>query len=334
MKRKRSVVSLVSVVFFAALLAFSVLNPTQVGAETFTLKAATAWPKTAIDDQAFFIFQKTLEQMVAKKAPGELKIRYIGGPEAVKTMDQVHAVQTGMIDMVFTANAYYVSLLPVVDAMKLSNMTPSEERKKGVWAYMKNLHEKIGLYYLARLGLGEKFYLYLTKPIESADLTGLNIRVSPMYLQVIKALGGNPVVIPPTDVYTALQRGVVDGYCWPVVGIRDWGWDKVTKYIVEPGFYQTPNMLLLNLKTWNKLPKKLQNIMTEAAIESEKKVMAYFGKLAKEERPILLKEGIKIIDLPPAQKEKFLTVAYDSAWKEIIEKNPKTGPEIEKLLTR
>ena len=334
MEKKRSVVSFISVVFLAALLAFTVLNPTQAGAETFTIKAVTAWPKTATDDQAFFTFQKTLEQMVAKKAPGELKIRYIGGPEAVKTMDQVHAMQTGMIDMVYTANAYYVSLLPEVDAMKLSNMTPSEERQKGVWAYMNNLHEKkLGLYYLARLGLGEKFYLYLIKPIKTADLTGLNIRVSPMYLQVIKGLGGNPVVIPPTDVYTALQRGVVDGYCWPAVGIRDWGWDKVTKYIVEPGFYQTPNMLLLNLQTWNKLPKNLQDIMTEAAIESEKEVVAYFGKLAKEERPILLKEGIKVINLPPAEKEKFLKVAYDSAWKEIIEKNPKTGPEIKKLLT-
>jgi TRAP-type C4-dicarboxylate transport system substrate-binding protein len=334
MRNKTKVVSLVSMIFLAALLSFTLLNSPAVEARTFTLKAVTAWPKTATDDKAFFIFQETVEKMVQEKAPGELKIHYIGGPEAVKTMDQVHAVQTGMVDMVYTANAYYVSLLPVVDAMKLSNMTPSEEREKGVWRFMNDLHEKkLGLYYLARLGLGEKFYLYLIKPIKSADLTGLNIRVSPMYLQVIKALGGNPVVIPPTDVYTALQRGVVDGYCWPAVGIRDWGWDKVTKYIVEPGFYQTPNMLLLNLKTWNKLPKKLHGILTEAAIESEKKVMAYFAKLAEEERPILLKEGIQVINLPPAEKEKFLKVAYDSAWKEIIEKNPDTGPEIKKLLT-
>lgn len=334
MKKKKSVASLLSVVFLAALLAYTGLNPAQARAKTFTLKAVTAWPKTAIDDQAFFIFQKTLEKMVAKKAPGELKIRYIGGPEAVKTMDQVHAIQTGMIDMAYTANAYYTSLLPVVDAMKLSKMTPTQERAKGVWAYMNKLHEKIGLYYLARLGLGEKFHLYLIKPIKSANLTGLNIRVSPMYLQVIKALGGNPVMIPPTEVFTALQRGVVDGYCWPQVGIRDWGWDKVTKYIVEPPFYQTPNMLVFSLKKWNELPKNLQHIMTEAAVASEKKVMAYFGKLVKEERPILLKKGLKVINLPPAQKEKFLRVAYDSAWKEILEKCPETGPEIKKLLTQ
>jgi TRAP-type C4-dicarboxylate transport system substrate-binding protein len=65
----------------------------------------------------------------------------------------------------------------------------------------------------------------------------LNIRVSPRYLQAIKGLGGNPVVIPPTEVYAALERNVVDGYCWPSVGIRDWGWHKQTKYVIDPGFY-------------------------------------------------------------------------------------------------
>ena len=39
-----------------------------------------------------------------------------------------------------------------------------------------------------------------------------------MYLQIIKGLGGNPVVIPPTEVYPALERNVVDGFCWPAVG--------------------------------------------------------------------------------------------------------------------
>ena len=59
-----------------------------VKAETVTLKAVTAWPKTATDNQAFFIFTDLVEQMVAQKAPGELKIQYVGGPEAVKTMDR------------------------------------------------------------------------------------------------------------------------------------------------------------------------------------------------------------------------------------------------------
>ncbi|MCJ7705312.1 MAG: TRAP transporter substrate-binding protein DctP [Desulfobacterales bacterium] len=304
-------------------------------AQTFTLKAVTGWPKTASEYKAFTTFTDLVEQMVANKYPGELKIQFIGGPEAVKTPDQVPALQRGMVDMVFTTTAYYLSVLTEVDAIKLSDFTPSEERANGTWAYINDIHEKkIGTHYLARLGLGTKFHLYLKKPIKTADLKGLNIRVSPMYLQMIKELGGNPVVIPPTEVYIALERNVVDGYGWPAVGIRDWGWQKQTQYVLDPGFYQVPNPLLVNLKAWNQLPQKLKDVLNEAAIEAEKRVVASFSDLEKQERPLLLKEGIQVIDLPPAEKEKFLKVAYESAWKDVLEKCPETGPKLRELLTR
>jgi TRAP-type C4-dicarboxylate transport system substrate-binding protein len=331
LKMKKGLLSAVC----AALCAIVVLGGAAfAAAETVTLKAVVAWPKSASEHKAFMVFADTVEQIVAKKAPGELKVQYIGGPEAVKSQDQVQAAQRGMVDIVFTTNAYYVSVLPEVDCLKLSDHTPMQERTNGAWAYMNELHKKIGLYYLARLGLGTEFHLYLKKPIKTADLKGLNIRVSPMYLQVIKGLGGNPIVIPPTEVYVALERNVVDGYCWPSVGIRDWGWDKQTKYIMDPGFYETPNPLVMSLASWNRLPKKLQNILTEAAAESEKKVVAMFEDLAKKERPILIKEGIQVIDLPKAEKERFLKVAYDEGWKDIMQKNPKTGPELKKLFSK
>ena len=321
------------VVFFA--LSVFVTQYGLAKAETVTLKAVTAWPKTASEYKAFATFTDLVEELVAKKYPGELKIQYIGGPEAVKTPDQVQASQRGMVDLVFTTTAYYLSVLPEVDAIKLSDFTPSQERTGGAWAYLNDLHKKLGLYYLARLGLGTKFHLYLTKkPINAADLKGLNIRVSPMYLQAIKGLGGNPVVIPPTEVYAALERNVVDGYCWPSVGIGDWGWQKQTKYVVDPGFYQVPNPLVVNLQTWDKLPKKLQDLLTEAAVEAEKKVVADFEDLAKKERPNLLKEGIQVIDLPPAEKEKFLKVAYEEGWKDILAKSPEAGAKLKELLTK
>jgi TRAP-type transport system periplasmic protein len=322
--------------FFAALFTFTVLSFVSgpVKAETFTLKAVTGWPKPSSENKSFFIFTELVEQMVAKKYPGELKINYVGGPEAVKSTDQVQACQRGMVDMAYTTNAYYLSVLPEVDAYKLSEFTPMEERANGAWKYMNDLHEKKGLYLLGRLGLGEKFYLYLKKPIQSADLKGLNIRVSPMYLQIIKGLGGNPVVIPPTEVYAALERNVVDGFCWPAVGIRDWGWQKQMKYIVEPGFYQVPNPLVINLNTWNNLPKKIKDLLTEAAVEAEKRAIAHFDELAKQERPILIKEGVQVIDLPPAEKEKFLKVAYDEGWKDILEKSPQIGAKLKELLTK
>lgn len=320
--------------FFVAIFAF--LGWLAHGeAQTFTLKTVAGWPKTASEYKALTTFTDLVEQMVSKKYPGELKIQFVGGPEAVKTPDQVPALQRGMVDMVFTTTAYYLSVLTEVDAIKLSDLTPTEERGSGAWAYINEIHEKkIGAHYLARLGLGTKFHLYLKKPIKAADLKGFNIRVSPMYLQMVKALGGNPVVIPPTEVYIALERNVVDGYGWPAVGIRDWGWQKQTQYVLEPGFYQVPNPLLVNLKAWNQLPPKLKDLLNEAAIEAEKRVVVSFSELEKQERPLLLKEGIQVIDLPPGEKEKFLKIAYDSAWEDVLKKCPDTGPKLRELLTK
>jgi TRAP-type transport system periplasmic protein len=306
-----------------------------VQAQTITLKAVTAWPKNASDNKSLDFFLESVARQVAEKYPGQLKINLVGGPEAVKIQDQVHAAQTGMVDIVHTTIAYYVSELPEVDAMKLSEFTPWEERANGAWAFYNDLHEKrLGLYFLGRIGTDLPFLLYLTKPIKTADLKGFNIRVSPMYLQMIKGLGGNPVVIPPTDVYNALERHVVDGYCWPAIGIREWGWEKQTKYFVTSGFYSGPHPMVMNLKTYNGLPKKFQDVLNEAAKEAERKIVAYYQEEEKKEFPLLKQAGLQAIDLPPAEKEKFLKIAYDEGWKDVIEKCPKTGPELKKLLTK
>jgi TRAP-type C4-dicarboxylate transport system substrate-binding protein len=239
-----------------------------------------------------------------------------------------------MVDIVHTTNAYYVHLLPEADAMKLSDLTPWEERANGAWAYYNELHEKKGLYFLGRIGTDLPFSLYLTKPIKTADLKGFNIRVSPMYLQLVKGLGGNPVVIPPTEVYTALERNVVDGYGWPTIGIREWGWEKHTKYIVEPSFYTGPHPMVMNLKTWNGLPKKFKDVIMEAAMEAERKIVAYYKEEIKNEFSLLKRAGLQVIDLPPAEKEKFLKVAYDEGWKDVLAKCPGTGPKLKALLTK
>jgi TRAP-type transport system periplasmic protein len=314
---------------------FLVLSPAPSHAQTVTLKVVTAWPKNSADNKTLAVFTEEMEKIVAKKCPGELKLNLVGGPEAVKTMDQVAATQKGMVDIVHTTNAYYTSVLPEADAMKLSDFMPWEERANGAWAYYNDLHEKkLGVHFLSNLNMGIKFQLYLLKPIDKADLKGFNIRVSPMYLQLVKGLGGNPVVIPPPDVYTALERKVVDGYGWLSVGIMDYGWEKVTKYFVDLPFYTAVHPILVNLASWQKLAPKYRDVLTEAAQEAEKKVIPYYQEMEKGERAKLIAAGLKSIELPPAEKKRFLEVADEEAWKDIIAKCPETGPALRKLLTK
>jgi hypothetical protein len=69
-------------------------------------------------------------------------------------------------------------------------------------------------------------------------------------------------------------------------------------------------------------------------MEAEKKTVAWYEEEEKKEMALLKQAGLQIIDLPPAEKEKFIRIAYDEGWKDILEKNPKTGPELKALLTK
>jgi len=90
------------------------------------------------------------------------------------------------------------------------------------------------------------FHIYLNKKIDKLDFTGLKIRVTPVYKDIVEAMGGTTVTTAPGEVYTALERGVVDGYGWPVTGIFDLGWEKVTKFRMEPAFYSVEVGVLVN----------------------------------------------------------------------------------------
>src|SRR5436305_1819307 len=72
---------------------------------------------------------------------------------------------------------------------------------------------------------------------------------------VIKALGGVPVVMPMGDVYTSIEKGVVDGGCAPANVMLATKHHEVAKYRVEPRFGLLVSMIGMNLDRWNKLPK-------------------------------------------------------------------------------
>ncbi len=304
-------------------------------AKKVTLKAVTAWPKTTWEVGNFSKFMELVKERADKKYPGELEILYAGGPEVIPSNEQVEAARMGVVDMVFTTDGYYTSAVPEVNALSVSVLDGWEERAKGVNDFLNKLHvEKVNCIYLGRLGHNLPFVLYLQKPIKTADLTGLKIRCSPTNIGFIKKLGGQPVVIPPTEVYTALERGVVDGYIFPAALITDWGWEKLTKYIVNPGFYNGANVVLVNKNKWDQLPDYLQKLLVEADDDAARFAKQRTADRIKEANETFKKLGIQFIDLPPAEAKKVTDAAYSALWDIIIEKSPANGPKLREMVSK
>ena len=149
---------------------------------------------------------------------------------------------------------------------------------------------------LARHIDNNPFHLYLTKPISGPDLTGLKLRITPVYRDFFQALGATVVQTAPGEVYTALERGVVDGYGWPITGIFDLGWHEKTKYRVDPGFYSAEVSILINKNAWAKLNEQQKRVISDAAAWIE----AQAADVAKENEADIAKQkaaGIEVIAL-------------------------------------
>lgn len=299
--------------------------------EPVTLKAATAWAEQGASNDAFWI----LHDKINKGNDVNVKMEWIGGPEAIPAFELIEAVKNGVVDVANIAGAYYVPQLPEVDALKLSKITPQEERANGFYDFMNQLHqEKVNSIYLGRSQLNTKYQLYLNKEITKPDLKGMSIRVTPIYKALVEALGGAPVTIAPGEVYTALERGVVQGYGWPSIGISDFGWEEVTKYMIDPGFYQTDVVILVNKDKWEKLSPEQQNYLKETMIETEKEAAVHYGDKAVKDREKNTQKGIKVIEFSPEDSEKYLKTAYDAGWDQFLKAVPGNGPKVKEFLDK
>jgi len=319
-------------IVLSILAAVFILGTASVGsAATQTINCISAWPKTAFETSHLLEFIENAQKEADQKYPGELKLVFKGGPEVIHTNEQIEGLRVGLVQLVLSAPSYYVSVMPEGDLLSLSEMKPWEEKAAGLHQYMDELHnKKVNAHYLGRPGTGVFFQLFLAKPIKTvADLNGMKIRVSPTNVPFMKAVGATPVQMPPSDVYTAMERGVVDGYILPAHTIRDFGLVKPSKYLVFPGAYQPVHSLLVNLDAWNKLPKHLQELLAKYTDEMTRHAFANIDKRIAEEYASFKKEGMTFIELPPAEAEKYKKIARDSMYEIVSKKSP---VESEKIL--
>ena len=308
-----------------SLLAVSVAS--TASAQEVTLRAVTSF---AEGTQFSKNFERFIEK-VNKDGKGVVQINYIGGPRAMPPFEVGNAVRSKVVDIANVTGAFYTNLLPEADALKLISKPMSEQRQNGTWALLNELHnQKLNSYYLARQFHNVPFHIYLNKKIEKPDFNGLKIRVTPVYRDIVQALGGTPITTPPGEVYTALERGVADGYGWPITGIFDLGWEKVTKFRMEPAFYSVEVNVLVNLDVWKGLNDAQRKVLSDAALWLEGLDSENVAAIAAE-RERQAKAGIQAIDFGPEESKKFLQRANDVGWQSVIAKSPETGKKLRAL---
>ena len=307
------------------------MSLSQVSAQEITIRAVSAWPEGNFFSLNFESFVKR----VNAEGKGVIQINYLGGGAKVMPPFEVgNAVKNGVVDMVNVTGNFYTNLLPESDALSVSTVPVQEWRKNGAYDYVNKLWgEKMNAHYLGRAIDNMPYHLFLKKQITKPDLTGMRLRGIPIYREFFQSMGGNVLTIAPGETYTALERGVIDGYGWPVSGIFDLSLQEHTKYRVEPGFYNTEVGVLVNLNTWKRLNDKQRAVLTSAAIWMEGLNLDN-PKKWEEEKKRQTAAGIQPIVFPPAETAAYAKRANDTIWESINKRSPEHGPKLRQLLTR
>jgi TRAP-type transport system periplasmic protein len=303
----------------------------SASAQEVTLKAVTAFAEKTTYSRGF---EKFVERVNAQ-GKGTIQINYIGGPKAMPPFEVGNALKTGVVDIANTTGAFTTNVMPESDAWKLTERPMAELRSNGGYDYMAKLYaEKMNAIFLARLVDNNPFHLYLNKPISKPDLTGLKIRITPVYRDFFQALGATVVQTPPGEVYTSLERGVVDGYGWPITGIFDLGWHEKTKYRVDPGFYTAEVSVLVNKTTWDKLSDAQKAVLKKAAELGEAEAAAEFSAENAKDTKRQADAGIQVINFVGATAEEYRAKAYQAGWDGIIKQSPEHGPKIREFFSK
>jgi TRAP-type C4-dicarboxylate transport system substrate-binding protein len=314
----------------AALAAAIAVAPGAAQAQQASLRLVSAFPENAT-------YVKHMMPWIQKfnaDGKGVAQINFIGGPKAIPTFEVGTSVKNGVVEMAMNTGAFYTNLMPEADFLKLSQVTIAEQRKNGAFDYINKVwHQKANLMYLARMVDETPFHLYLNKKIDKPDLNGVKLRITPVYREFFQSMGATLIQTPPGEVYTALERGVVDGYGWPIHGIFDLNWHEKTKFRVDPGFYNAEVSIIMNLDAWKKLTPQQRSFIETQALALEG-MNGHWKKLNQEETERQAKSGIETIKFDAATSKSYVDKAYEVGWAHAIKQSPEHGPQMRKLLSK
>ena len=265
---------------------------------------------------------------------GVLQINFIGGPKAIPTFEVGNAVKTGVVDMALSTGAFYTNVMPEADFLKLTQITIAEQRRNGAFdAINKVWNDKGNMQYLARMVENQPFHVYTNKKVDKPDLSGQKIRITPVYRDFFQALNASVITTPPGEVYTALERGVVDGYGWPIGGIFDFNWQEKTKYRIDPGFYDAEVSLVMNLPAYKKLGAAQIAFLNRqlAALEAQN---GFWTQYAADETARQAKAGIETISFDTATAKAYRDKAYEVAWAGAVKQSPEIAARFKALFAK
>ncbi|MBN2183626.1 MAG: TRAP transporter substrate-binding protein [Sedimentisphaerales bacterium] len=257
-----------------------------------------------------------------EKSGGKVVLEIYPGEQLGSEREMIEQAQMGLLDMTKVSTSPLESFIPSMSVFSVPYLFRNSEH---LWKVLdghvgKKLlqaGEEKGLKGLCYFDAGSRSFYTKEKPILTpADLEGMKIRVqeSNTSMQMIRELGASPTPIAWGELYTSLQQGVVDGAENNPPSFYRSSHYEVCKHYSLDEHTMVPDIVLMSLKSWNKLPADVQKMVQEVADES----VVYQKQLWKEDTKKALDavqaQGVKVYNPDKAafrQKVKKMHESYN-----------------------
>ncbi len=258
------------------------------------------------------------------KLAGKYKVVTYGSSQLGGDKELLQKLKLGTIDFV-EPSTVMSSEADIFGVFEMPYLVKSREHMKKIennlfWSKMAPETEKKGLKMLAVWENGYRHITNSKQPINTpADLKGIKLRVpeGKWRVKMFQAYGANPSPMKFSEVFTALQTGVMDGQENPFAQIASAKFYEVQKYLSLTGHVYTPAYLVAGSKKWPTLPADARKIIEDTARETQAWV---YEKAAKDDDELLAKMKTAGIQVNNANKDAFIAASkpvYDEFAKEV-----------------
>ena len=215
-------------------------------------------------------------QWIKEMSGGRLTIKVYGGGELVPALEAFDAVTSGTAEMAHGSAYYWAGKAPAAQffgsipfGMNAQQMN-SWLLSGGGMDLWRELYAKFNLIPFPAGNTGVQMGGWFNKEINSIeDLQGLKMRIPGFGGKVLGKAGGTPVLSAGSEIYTNLERGVIDATEW-IGPFHDYkmGFQDIAKYYYTPGWHESGTVLecFINKLKYEALPKDLQVIVESAAL--------------------------------------------------------------------
>jgi len=252
---------------------------------------------------------KKFAELMAAKSGGKHTVREFPSNQLGNEMQQQSALQGGTQEMTAPAPTSLAGIVKEFGLLDLPFIVANSQQADALTdgPVGKMLFAKLpdkGLVGLAFWDLGFRNVTNSKRPItKPEDLEGIKLRVipNPVFLETFKTFKANPLPMPFSDLYSALDTRAVDGQENPFAVILSNKFFEVQKFLSTTNHVYTANTILISKKFWDRLSSVEQKLVQDAALEARDYQRKISRDAAQKAIGELRAKGMQVNEVPPAE---------------------------------